>query len=129
MNKVASITTLLFALTTAFSCGPCDDEITLDKTSAKSRIAFLCGTSSTDASMDWVDNFLAQADSQNLRGNIYAFKYSGGVAIIHRADIMSCLPCNVHDCSGAEIQITSENSQELIDGMKTNHLIYSTTTL
>lgn len=129
MNKVASTTLLFFALTMAFSCGPCDDDITLDKASAKNRIAFLCGTTSTDSSLDWVDDFLAQADSQNLRGNIYAFKYSGGVAIIHRVDIMSCLPCNVHDCSGAEIQVTSENSQALIDGMSTMHLIYSTTTL
>ncbi|WP_133259757.1 hypothetical protein [Pseudochryseolinea flava] len=112
-------------------CGPCDDDADhlTSKESAKKRIASLCGVPANDPSLDWVDEMLRQADGPTLRGKIYAFKYSGGVAITHQADVMSCLPCNVRDCSGAEIQLNNEISQELVSGMKSKNVIYNTSGL
>jgi hypothetical protein len=112
-----------------FSSCDSSDGPTLDKTYARKRVAELCGIRPANTTLNWLDDVLAQADSDQLRGRVYAFKYRGGVAVVFQADIMSCMACSALDCDGEAIQLVPGDTDEFIFKMNSSSLIYNTSVL
>ncbi len=96
-----------------------------DHDEAFARGSALCLNSSTNLS--WLDQLLeTAAKGEPLAGPVYAFRYSGGVAIVHQAYVLSCVPCHVYNCSGSVVMIQDQETvREITAGMTNKNMIFS----
>lgn len=111
---------LLLSLLLLFACADHDTR-TFDKSTAMKKVELLCLASS--APLTWLSDLLDSAQTGEWKGNVYAFRYSSGVAIVHQPMIMSCLGCRVYGCGGLSITLTSDLQQEITSNMNDKNII------
>ena len=116
MKKYLSLSLILL-----FACADHDTR-NFDKDTAFQRVALLCQASS--ANLSWLNDLLDSAQTGQFKGNVYAFRYSNGVAIVHQPFIMSCMACSVYGCGGLHITtLTSDLQQEIASKMNDENVI------
>jgi len=76
--------------------------------------------------MPWLRDIIRQSETDfNYEGDIYAIRYSGGVALLHQPWISSCLGCETYDCDGKKLVLNGSALDEIISGATIDNIIYS----
>ena len=106
----------------------CSDQGSPDSLSTKADRAVMLAARKCGClpKMPWLRNMIRQAESDfNSKGEIYAIKYSGGVAVLNQPWISSCLGCATYDCDGNRLLLNGSDIDEIIRGTTEVNIIYS----